>query len=195
MESQLSTTLSNTLKNVSVYSTELEFRLGRTMNGRFNAYLTKQEFAKIHKWCVDTFPKHGTIATVERFVKTDSNDETCRFIVDKNVYETKRRLAVVTTDDDIAIRMSVSEEQSFQGAPPAKWMLQRTKNRTTFDCTPWKIDLTTVEIIPSHDKDQEFSYEVELELADRSWFFSREVEFIVSSATKVMRDMISQLKT
>ena len=155
---------------------ELEFRLGRVINGTFIAGVTKEIFEKVFA-ILDASPafQRHEIASLERLNGTDARYVITNGDESNGRWCYKKKVAVVTEPGtDFVCRAAVALEGRDHAPPPAgstPFMYHRMKKRTSFRHGYWAVDMTRVTTnLPQIDNDEEI-YEVEIELADVDAYF------------------------
>lgn len=167
---------------------ELEWRLGRKLNGAFlpgvdgelwNAVLAKYEKYDSRKTHVDTV----------EYIHADNSRRT----VERGKLDTwmiKERIVHVDADETEhgCFRVSVAKEKPMHPpAHPAPLKFVRHKKRDSFFFKIWRLDCTLVTgNDPNGDLDNDESrYEVELELADPDALFMYTMEYIIEWGTQL----------
>lgn len=182
--------IAHTLLYHDVRTVELEFRIGILGDRRFASCVGETRWNRLRQKLGDG----GTqIGTCEKIVK-NSDGSNSKYVTGDGEprWIHKRRIK----DDDVqkrpwCMRTSLSLEIEEPGPPPKTWQYVRNKERITYAVAPWKIDITRVLSTPPDDLDREYSYEVEIELADQTEFFSKEIGEILSRGSAVVDDMIA----
>lgn len=161
---------------------ELEFRLGRVVNGAFVAGVSKTIFDTLLdilgrstafvRADVTTLEKlNGTDA---RFVITNGDEANGRWCYKKKVHaytEPTRRTSIALEGHDHA--------PPPPGSPPFTY--HRLKKRSSFRHACWSVDLTRVTSnLPGHFDNDEEIYEVELELTGVDAYFVYTLDHLVT---------------
>ncbi len=181
--------LARTLFDHDFRSVELEFRIG--VNGKHD--VGEQRWKKL-KTSLGKETRYAR--TVEKIVKS-SNGTASRYVIgqDKPVWMHKKRVHVEDTQrHPWNIRTAISLESTEPaGEPPRTCSFQRTKERHSFECGAWTIDMTKVASVPPIDVDTEHSYEVEIELTDHFEFFSKELDEVIREGKHIASDLIARM--
>jgi hypothetical protein len=169
-----------------VRTVELEFRIGITGSRGFKSCVGET------RW--NTLRAHLGEGRIENTIERMTNDGS-KYVIsnDTKKWIHKKRLGNEdsTTNGGWCIRASTSLEiQDVTTPEPTSWRFQRKKHRVSYDVGAWRIDLTKVSSTPPADVDTEFTYEVEIELADPKEFFSKELGDILASGRQIAEDMI-----
>jgi hypothetical protein len=161
---------------------ELEFRMGRMVNGAFVAGVSKGAFDALLdilqrspafvRTDVTTLEKlNGTDA---RFVITNGDEANGRWCYKKKVHahtDATRRISIALEGHDHA--------PPPPGSPPFTY--HRLKKRTSFRHEWWSVDMTRVTSnLPGHFDNDEEIYEVELELTGVDAYFVYTLDHLVS---------------
>lgn len=176
---------------------ELEFRLGRVVNGAFVAGVSKATFDTLFdilhrspafaRSDITTLEKlNGTDA---RFVITNGDDASGQWCYKKKVYchtEPTHRISVALEGHDHSPPPS--------GSPPLQY--HRLKKRTSFRHECWSIDMTRVTSnLPGHFDNDEEIYEVELELVGVEAYFVYTLDHLVAWGSHLLREIDTLLKS
>lgn len=186
------TSFLNSLKKIvheqDIRTLELEFRVGFHNSSGFISSLPKVVWTAAKNKLTDGVE---TIA-IDKYVRSRPG-ESCRHVTTTTgkYIEYKKKIA---NDVDVdagayAIRSAIALETQEPADPPNSFVMQRTKNRTSFRKGPWRIDFSRVEIIPIKN-DIEEVYEIEVELVDAGYLFERELNLIVEEGIKIARQLM-----
>lgn len=166
---------------------ELEFRLGRMINGTFVAGVPKACFETLLKLMdTSTSFQRTDITTLEklngtdaRFVITDGDEANGRWCYKKKIFTTNG-----SNNEGLIHRASVSIEGRDSappppGSPPFKY--HRLKKRSSFVHECWSVDLTRVTSnLPGQFDNDEEIYEVEVELSHVDAYFVYTLDHVVT---------------
>lgn len=170
---------------------ELEFRIGRVVNGKFVPGVTKQAFDAISE-TLASLPQE-TINTTETIYRD------CKRILDHDTQTVsvlhKKRIHTSDVDSGIgpwSVRASISLEEP--GAPEdlkGTSTFERVKRRVRYSTKGWAIDLTRVASNLPQDLDSDSeTYEVEIELLEVDCLFTRTNMEVLLWGLKISHDMI-----
>ncbi len=181
--------LARTLFNHDFRAVELEFRIG--VNGKHD--VGERRWNKLKS----TLGKETKYArTVEKIVK-GADGGISRHVdgAERPVWIHKKRVHV---EDERCQPWNVRTAISLESTEPARespaaWSFQRTKERHSFVCGAWTIDMTKVASVPPIDVDTEHSYEVEIELTDHFEFFGKELAEVVRDGKHIANDLIARM--
>lgn len=170
---------------------ELEFRIGRVVNGKFVPGVTKQAFDAISETLATLPQQHvNTTETIYRDCKRilDHDSQTVSVLHKKRIH---------TSDADAGIgpwnvRASISlEEPGALEDLKGTSTYERVKRRVRYSTKGWAIDLTRVASNLPQDLDSDSeTYEVEIELLDVDCLFTRTVMEVLQWGFKISKDMI-----
>jgi hypothetical protein len=186
---QMNDALAHALLTRDVRTLELEFRIG-IPGKRFTSCVGEARWNRLKKHLGDGGAR---IATCEKIV-TNPDGTSSKYVTGDGEPHWIHKQRVCDEDAQRrpwCVRTSLSVELKETGPPPKTWQRVRNKDRLTYDVAPWKIDITRVSSLPVVDLDNEHSYEVEIELADRTEFFAREIDEILHRGSAVADDMIA----
>lgn len=167
---------------------ELEFRVGFHNSSGFISSLPKIVWTTAK----NKLTNGVETLTVDKYVRSRPG-ESCRHVTTTTgkYIEYKKKVAndVDVNSGPYAIRSAIALETREPADPPNSFVMQRTKNRTSFRKGPWQIDFTRVEMIPIKN-DIEEVYEIEVELVDTGYLFERELNLIVKEGIEIARKLM-----
>lgn len=168
-------------------SVELEFRIG--VRGKND--VGEQRWAKLKS---SLGKETSRTMTVEKIVK--NSGVSSRYVTggEHPFWMHKKRVYVEDScSTPWSIRTALSLEMTESGPPPQTWSFQRTKERFSFVCGAWTIDMTKVASVPPIDVDTEHSYEVEIELTDHFEVFGKELSDVLREGRHIANDLIARM--
>lgn len=198
----ISRALRETLRDQGHKNVELEFRLGRVINGQFVAGVSKPFFEALFQLLESSpaFVKRD-ITTLERLNGTDA-----RYIITNGDDSTgkwcyKKKVAVSTEppkDTMYVCRAAVALEGRDNPPPPPgspPFVYHRMKKRTSFVHGHWSIDLTRVTSnLPGQFDNDEEVYEVEIELVDGQAYFVYTLEYLTKWGHHFIHEVLENVK-
>jgi len=187
---------------------ELEFRLGhRLPGGNFTSNVGKDTFTKLWDalnastawdaiFDVDTV---DMIHSGAKHVTTTSYKENgAPAPTPPPRWLTKTKVATIDyeTGNAVAGRASVSIESFAPADPdPPPTTSRRIKSRRRFQWKCWAFDLTKVQsTLPGDLDNDDYSYEVEIELVDPGMLFERTMDSLADWGLTLMNDLLEMLK-
>jgi hypothetical protein len=189
---------------------ELEFRLGhRLPGGAFTSNVGKDTFGKIMESLEASAAWDAVydIDTVDMIHSGAKHVTTTSYAERGGVrapapppprWLTKTKVATVDyeTGDALAARASVSIEAFAPADPdPPPTTSRRIKSRRRFQWKCWAFDLTKVQsTLPGDLDNDDFSYEVEIELVDPGMLFERTMDSIAEWGMALVNDLLQMLK-
>ena len=191
--------IATTLLEHDYRSVELEFRIGTSRAGRFSSCVGHPRWTRLVEALTDKMGDPIATKSRERIVK-NGDGSSSRYDELTKMWTHKKRMGIddVTTastgtaiGSGWSVRACASLEYTDSTrSAPVSWQHTREKDRVSFRAGAWTIDLTKVKSSPPTDIDGDVTYEVEIELADVTEFFSREIPEILARGRAVAVDMI-----
>ena len=179
---------------------ELEFRLGRMVNNKYVAGVTKPTFESILR----LLGKSPLFVKSEKTTLEKLNGTDMRFVIEngdesKGRWCYKKKVYVDTENGDgIVQRVSIALEGHEHTPPPpgsAPFKYHRLKKRTSFAYECWSIDLTRVTSnLPGHFDNDEEIYEVEVELTGIDAYFIYTFEHLTEWGSKLTANLQDLVK-
>jgi hypothetical protein len=182
------TTLASLLKTNDFRTLELEFRVGFQTSTGYHARVPKLVWMTAKNKLQDGVE----VMTIDKYVKSRQNESSRHVQTPReSFWEHKKKVDMDITPGKYAIRSSLAIEIREEGSPPNSFVLQRKKHRTSFAKGPWSLDFTRVEAIPSDDKDNEETYEIEVELKDIGYLFEKELDLVIQEGIHIAQSLVS----
>jgi hypothetical protein len=187
---------------------ELEFRLGhRLPGGTFTSNVGKDTFTKI----VETLESSQAWDMVYDVDTIDMIHSAAKHVTTTAYKEggapapappprwmTKTKMATIDyeTESALAARASVSIESFAPADPdPPPTTSRRIKSRRRFQWKCWAFDLTKVQsTLPGDLDNDDYSYEVEIELLDPGMLFERTMDSLAEWGMALVNDLLQMLK-
>lgn len=195
---EITTSLRDALHDQGHQNVELEFRLGRYINGSFVAGVSKLFFETLSRILdASTSFERVNITTLEKLNGTDA-----RFVItngdEANGKWCYKKKVCTSTDRDpenkgFTKRASVSIEGHDHappppGSPPFKY--HRLKKRSSYMHDCWSVDLTQVTSnLPGQFDNDEEIYEVEVELSRTDAYFMYTLDHLVAWGIHLLNEI------